>query len=186
MKKYICILLAMLFAAFSPCGAASASCADRAPQVGFTFPASLKIICDGAFEDTAAEFIILPEGVRYIGDTAFRNNLNLTDAYIPITVEYIGEFVFTDTLKLTIHGNENSYAHTWAKEHEIVFEKEIGLTPVIVGRRLAIARFALIVYYLQIISILITTHIGNYTTNRIRGMRPKERPELNPIDYKFP
>jgi hypothetical protein len=79
-----------------------------------------------------------------------------------------------------------SYAAKWAKEHEIPF------MPSIIWYLLDnsdstghICKFFAERYF-QLTSAENINHLHGRTEDEGKSMRPQERPELNPIDYRFP
>lgn len=94
-------------------------------------------IGDAVFEMSSVKNVTIREGVKEIGDFAFRNCENLTDISIPGSVTQIGEGVFDmidgsvicGTIPgLTIHGAAGSYAETYAGRNEILFQSS-GAAP---------------------------------------------------------
>ncbi len=72
----------------------------------------------------AIEEIVIPEGVSKIDSGAFSGCYDMTKVTIPnsITSGNIGEGIFADEKNLTIYGEANSYAESYAKELGIAFE----------------------------------------------------------------
>ena len=87
----------------------------------FIFPSSLERIEDEAFEGTAVETAVFPEGFVSIGERAFDNACALKDVYIPDTTTYIADSAFSAAADLTIYGLDDSYAEDWAKKHDVLF-----------------------------------------------------------------
>ena len=63
--------------------------------------------------------IIVPNSVKTIPGGSFYNIPGLEHIYIPKQVETIDELAFNYPADFTIHCEENSYAHTFAKEYDI-------------------------------------------------------------------
>ena len=63
----------------------------------------------------------LPDGITKIGAQSFDGNIYLKNIIIPKSVTEIGEYAFEGCDNLTIFGYSDSYAETYAKEHEIPF-----------------------------------------------------------------
>lgn len=187
MKK-LALIFALLFSIsiwFSP----ASLLGDRAVNDGvatFALPASLVMIGDEAFEETASEVVILPDSLLIIGEKSFAGSRSLKMIYIPASVVYIGEHTFDDTSNLTIRGLENSYAAQWAQEHSIAFTQfEAALFTMEKLRDfLKNGLFMLLVFCFSPASV--TFLKCKKTAYREKSMRPQDRPELNPIDYKFP
>ena len=125
MNKSIINLMIILFAIM--CFALPTAIADemaKKPQANFLFPLSLQEIEDEAFSDTAAEEVVFPDGLVYIGENAFSGARKLTDVYIPKSTKYIAESAFSATSNFLIHGIKGSYAEEWAKKHRVPFVDE--------------------------------------------------------------
>ena len=179
------LLLALLFV-ISPFSVAWAEDADGMKDARFIMPASLEVIEDGAFESTAAKTVVLQEGVLRLGDGAFDHAPYLTDIYIPSTVEYIGNPGAGENRALTVHGESGSYAEEWAREHQLVFVPTIVLSlsdqnkKTLNTRGIAVSRFAAAAILKR------NDGINEQTADDEKSMRPQDRAELNPIDYRFP
>lgn len=150
----------------------------------FVFPSSLKTIEEEAFEGTAVKNVILPDGFQYIGEEAFGGNSTLTDVYIPPSTEYIADTAFPMNSDLVIHGVEDSYALEWAEEHNIRYIVDsIWKSIINNGNRVRIQEIGLAFLFLIIIPKTIN-QIGSRAQDE--SIRPKNRPELYPIEYSFP
>ena len=64
----------------------------------------------------------IPGGVTSIGDIAFSGCNSLARINIPEGITYIGYNTFRECNNLTIYGEENSYAQSYAKGHNIPFK----------------------------------------------------------------
>ena len=147
-------------------------------------PKSLAIIEDEAFANTALERVVLPGGVVHIGERAFAGSIRLKDIYIPEATQYIGEDAFASCRWPTIHGVKGSYAWHWAKRHHFQFVDEDiwtgsgRLRPGAARQNAADKK------------ITVCSETGRLSRRghreRPRSLRPQERAELHPIDYRFP
>ncbi len=72
----------------------------KGTETAFTVPDAVKEIGAYAFVDNTLEKIILPEGVKKIGDSAFSSCFALEEIEIPDTVTEIGESAFNDCVSL--------------------------------------------------------------------------------------
>ena len=152
----------------------------------FNFPASLTLIDDEAFSETAVKTVVLPDGFLHIGDRAFSNTAYLSDVYIPKTTEHIADSAFSECCGFTIHGVDGSYASRWAEKHHISFTScDMWSKNNESGKRLIRLR-VLIEQYIQLINTSVFVLIEKRKKDKVRSMRPQDRPELNPIDYRFP
>ena len=74
------------------------------------------------FAESGVTGIKLPETCESIGNYAFYNCSSLTEIFIPKSVTEINPNAFTGINGLTIKGNRNSYAQTFANANGINFE----------------------------------------------------------------
>ena len=152
----------------------------------FVFPSSLQLIEDEAFEGTAVNTLVFQNGLLRVEKDAFAENHGLTDVYIPPTAQYISDTAFSLSLNLTIHGVEGSYANEWADEHNITFVEDNiwslilnNGTRVVVDKPRAKSLF-------KTIRSDDSAKLVSKTKENGESKRPQDRPELNPIDYRFP
>lgn len=158
--------------------------ADDAPV--FILPAALKEIGEGAFENTAAESVIIPEGTESIGDRAFADNEALRTVLIPESVAFIGEHSFDGSMSVTIQAEEGSYAVAWAQEHQVAcIQAESAASGLSRLRKLLGEGFFLSFSLCGVCPALPDWQRGK-SKRRDKSMRPQDRPELYPIQYRFP
>ena len=152
----------------------------------FVLPASLEEIGASAFESTGAEKIIIPDSTDIIGDSAFAHNINLRFVLIPKSVTYIGDQAFEGISCLTIQGEENSYAIKWARDHNVNYiQTESALVHIMrLGKQLNVLFSVL--YALADICLASRLWKRRIVVDVWRSMRPQDRPELYPINYRFP
>ena len=166
----------------------SSACAeeiDPGNDRTFIFPSSLERIEDEAFEGTAAETVIFPEGLISIGSRAFEHVQGLKDVYIPDTTTSIADSAFS-AADITIHGIDGSYAMSWASSHEIPFVAENIWNTVVQSVRSHNTRTDPIHQIAITIVLIALLEFFKFSCYELRSRRPKDRPELNPIDYRFP
>ena len=156
------------------------------PQATYIFPLSLQTIEEEAFSNTAAETVIFADSLVYIGENTFSRAKNLADVFIPESTRYIAESAFSTDSSLVIHGVKGSYAEDWAKKHKIPFvEENIWKHILDNDRRIDVPE-------LEMDSLYKANHperiakIVPRSENEDESKRPQDRPELNPIDYRFP
>ena len=159
---------------------------DSASEIPFILPGLLETIEDEAFEGIAAESIFFPNSLLSIGERAFANDRYLKTVTIPESVEYIGEHAFDGSRDLTVCSSANSYAADWAHEHDIMFvasENDLYFS-----KELGKARTAELCILLPLICCDpdIILRLRKWAKKAGRSMCPQDRPELNPIDYRFP
>lgn len=159
---------------------------DSASEMAFTLPGLLETIEDEAFEGIAAESITFSNSLLSIGERAFANNRYLKIVSIPESVEYIGDHAFDGSRDFTVYGSANSYAADWAREHDIMFV--VAENDLYYSKELRKARTAEMCILLPLICCDpdIILRLRKCVKNAGRSMRPQDRPELNPIDYRFP
>lgn len=152
----------------------------------FSMPTYLVSIGDEAFESTAAESVVLSDSVVRVGQRAFAESRKLKTIVIPESVTYIGDQAFAGIDGLTIQGVEDSYAAQWAEAHGIAFAAmdNVPLWVKVFEKLLDGGHFA------SMGCICAFPQMILWRRRRIpdmwRSMRPQDRPELYPIDYRFP
>ncbi len=147
-----------------------------------TFPASLRIVEDDAFSGTSFKTIIFNSSLVFIGNGAFQDVCTLTDVYIPESTAFIGSEAFpSDTI---IHGSAESYAQKWAEENGYRFQSDN------VWNNAPVPLFSLLMLNQACLLLTIVDTQHEYKFRRVkaylRNMRPQERKELYPINYRFP
>ena len=152
----------------------------------FTFPASLVEIGDEAFDGTAARTLNFQNKLEKIGDRAFYHVIALKDVYVPSSLKSVGSQVFHRNALLRIHGVIGSRIQTWANANNVTFVPLNKTHHVVVKNRWGITHGNLIVRYSQIIRSKRVLKLCDRNVDQGKSMRPQERIELNPIDYKFP
>jgi hypothetical protein len=128
----------------------------------------------------------MPASLAQIEDEAFADNFALREIWIPASVLYIADNAFEGCNEITILAEADSYAAEWAREHDMAFtpvaesaaERE-NLSKLLAGE-LAILLSFVSVSPVQLI------RLRRRAWNAMRSMRPQDRAELNPIDYRFP
>lgn len=186
MKKIIAVLLILQILLVSPF--AYADVGDTGPPTENTFvlPASLQVIDEEAFVGTSVKTVVLPDGFDWIGDKAFFLAQNLTDVYIPASMQHIGQGAFSASSKLTIHGIENSLAYTWARDNGINFAVDDIWTTAQVSDWFHIESLLALFFIICPVDEERLRRYARDVGDYLRSMRPQDRPELNPIDYRFP
>ena len=152
----------------------------------FVLPASLVMIENEAFAGTAMKNVVLPGAVTTIGERAFADNRGLNEVLIPESVSYIGETAFDGVSGLIIRGAEASYAARWAKAHGFAF---VSAEASQAGAEKTGKQFRGNVFsFLPLICIFPADvlRLRRRIADALRSMRPQDRPELHPIDYRFP
>lgn len=178
--------LSAWFGTALPAGLETENHSASVATAAFVLPASLKEIGEGAFENTAAVTVIISDATEIIGNRAFANNSNLENVHIPRSVIFIGEYAFTGSPSLTIIGIKDSYAAAWAQIHNIAFRQEDcsfnwpdKLGDLFRGN-------LLLTFCLSLVSPGVQYWQRKKTEYAEKSMRPQDRSELYPIDYRFP
>ena len=151
----------------------------------FVLPSALIAIESEAFEETAAELVILPNSLTTIGERAFANNRVLKSICIPESVVSIGEHAFDGIEDLVVRGTEGSYAAQWAEEHNIAFVQTETIY-VLVEKLKKLLKGC---FYVSLSFSICPAAVFRRRRKAdviVRSMRPQDRPELYPIDYRFP
>ena len=78
-------------------------------------------IWDWAFGYCDLTSLIIPDNVTSIGKNAFCSSVRLTEVYIPPSVTSIGSYAFDGCSQMTIYCEDGSYAHQYARGHDIPF-----------------------------------------------------------------
>lgn len=157
------------------------------PQSGTArFPNSLKEIGAESFEGTAFRILFFQDGFRQLGENAFKGTDHLEMAYFPRSTVYVASSAFTKSNIGLICGAEGSYIQKWAEENGVAFRCDYDwLTApkqLHFSAEVLLAVFAL----LCLPPMSETKRIRQYLHSVSFSMRPQDRPELNPIDYRFP
>lgn len=94
-------------------------CCGSLTSVGI--PRGVELIGENAFADCEKlDCVTIPKGVTVIDKGAFEGCQNLKTIFIPVSVSLIGENAFADCSSLLrIHTPAQSYAHEYAKKHDI-------------------------------------------------------------------
>lgn len=167
-------------------GTAYAAELQISPQDTFVLPLSLREIEEDAFSGTAAETVILPKGFLKIDQNAFEGAWRLTDVYIPDTTECIADSAFSATSNLTVHGMDGSYAKDWAYRHEIPFVVDNVWYVIPESGRLHTVRTYPTSRHIATVVLIILFELFGLSYYEVRSRRPQDRPELYPINYRFP
>ena len=88
---------------------------------GLVLPKNITEITDSSFMNTGASCVVLPDGAKKIGISAFAQNRSLTEIYIPSTVTTIENDAFTGSKKFTIFGAADSFAEKYAIDNQYDF-----------------------------------------------------------------
>ena len=151
----------------------------------FILSSSLREIGKEAFADTSVEIVIIPPTKITIGERAFADNQKLRIISIPKFVAFIDDTAFENVPALTINTPKNSYAATWAQRHDIAVTSE----PILLSKeknRGEVSKSE-VIFLLCFISVLAAQGLWRKrNTIRVICMRPQDRIELYPINYKFP
>ncbi len=149
-------------------------------------PMSLQFIEDEAFSGIPAKTVIIHNGLLYIGDCAFANANNLKDIYLPSTTQFIARSTLSSIMNVVIHGEVESYAQVWADEHGIKFIAENVWNNFCQGIRTFNNKNTKAIFISFLALTMQSVIMIGGCQNKDRSMRPQDRPELNPIDYRFP
>lgn len=187
MKKAIALLFAMitLVVVFS-LGTTYADTSDKNPDGTYLLPSLLLEIEEEAFSGTDVQTVILPYNFLYIGENAFQGASSLSDAYIPPTTEYIADSAFPENADFVIHGVEDSYAQDWAEEHKVSFIVENIWKSMLDDGKTVSGRQLGMDFRYRTINPERTIQLYSRSDDYGESKRPQDRPELNPIDYRFP
>ena len=181
---FLIAILTMIYIVALP-GQKALACiqlANGPPGQMKTFPASLRIVEDDAFSGTSFKTIIFDSSLVFIGNGAFQDVCTLTDVYIPESTAFIGSEAFpSDTI---IHGSAGSYAQKWAEENSHRFQSDNVWN----NTSAPLLSLLLLAQAWLFVPAVDTQHEYRFrrVTAYLRDMRPQERRELYPINYRFP
>lgn len=185
-KRITAILFLLVYLAFLSLSPTNDGKNSSKQEVMFQFPTSLKYIEKEAFWDTAVEIIAFPEGFLCLEDNAFAENTHLKKIILPSTTIYIADSAFVVTAETVIYGDWGSYVQDWARKHGASFAYE-NLWSSILDNVKKVGNY---IEQIQDLfhALLATMFFNSVITGQDMGKsrRPQDRPELNPIDYRFP
>lgn len=160
---------------------------DTDTEKSFSLPASLKEIGESAFEGTAVETVIIQTSTHTIGDRAFAEIRTLKAVYIPDSVSYIGTHAFEGNFNFELKGEEGSYAAEWARLHQVAFTQLKDSVTGLVLKLLKLLRGSILFSIgLPCMKRRLLLWQRKRTEIWEKSMRPQDRPELYPINYRFP
>ena len=181
-RALVLICTAVLLLTLLPAGAARA----QNENATFVLPDSLRHIEAGAFEGTAVKRVVFIEGLLYLGDSAFAGADQLTEIHIPPSTETIEDSAIPHNPGIVIYGEAGSTAQKWAEMHEISFAEETVRNFTVLEGNKSRPLDALTVWLTCLLLPSNSIWLIAGAENKNRSMRPQDRPELNPIDYRFP
>ena len=94
---------------------------DAGTMRSMVLPSAVKCIEDEAFENSAAEIVILPDGCTQIGARAFAENSRLTSVYMPDSVTVIAGDAFESCAAVTFVCESENDAAAYAADHGIPY-----------------------------------------------------------------
>lgn len=186
MKRQFVMVMIVFSFILSSLNWAGAEGLQQEEKSAFILPLSLIEIEEEGFSGTNVQTVVFPEGFMTLQDGVFEHALKLRRVYLPSSTAYIAESAFPKKADLTICGAERSYAQEWAERHQYSFvPSETGQLPTGSGKKTGDYRGEDAFFYRTSIpaSMIFLIPLSK-TKNRSR--RPQDRPELNPIDYRFP
>ena len=179
---FVCAMLILLV--FSPLDSINAD--SIISKNAFTLPLSLQRIEEEAFAGIAARTVVFRDGLISVGENAFQNVDSLVDVFIPPTMLLIAESSLPKNTNLTIHGVRGSYIYKWAHDHSFSFIiEDVFSLPLRIWK--TVFNYNLKKNWVSDTLDLKKAGIPvQSAVSEVRSMRPQDRPELNPIDYRFP
>lgn len=147
-------------------------------------PTALRYVAEEAFEGTVLTAVSFGAELKYIGERAFAGSDSLGKAFIPPSAEYIADSAFP--YSVMIYGVKGSYAQSWAEESGHAFVAEdiwsIQRTASGLGPETLLALF----WVIPPVDEKALSGLKKRIRLPVRSMRPQDRPELYPIQYRFP
>ena len=157
---------------------------DLSSTSTFILPQSLLLVGESAFEATPVETVIFSPGLLQIGNRAFANMENLSDVYLPSSVTSISDSAFLRNSNLTIHGVTGSYAQQWSDKNNLSFLADYDRAASSKGEEESHPEILEASVFYQYQDPDEKTLAGTAETSF--SMRPQDRPELHPINLRFP
>lgn len=152
----------------------------------FLLPASLTSVETEAFSGTPVGTVVFRDKILSIADYAFDNTPNLMDIYIFASTVEIDDHAFPSNGRLTLHAAAGSSAQAWAVRHEVGFDV-CNVWSFRSALDFLWAMQACLVIFGGLGSIREAKRkVCRQLSTAFRSRRPQNRPELNPIDYRFP
>lgn len=152
----------------------------------FLLPSSLTTVESEAFAGTSVSSAVFREKIQRIAEYAFDNASGLRNIYITASTVNIDDQAFPLNGGLTIHGVAGSSAQAWAERHGVGFDVCSSWN----------FRSAMDILWALQASLILYGDLGSIPDKKrkvcrqlsteYRSRRPQNRPELNPIDYRFP
>lgn len=155
-------------------------------ETTFVFPASLVEIKEEAFAWTAVRTVMLPQGFLAVQDLAFDHTYALSEIYVPATTFYIADTAFSLSGLQSLHGEEGSYAQQWAQSHNLRFELSDYWYTVPLNVYASLAVLLPVFSTVPLLPEKGENRIRHYLRCFCMSMRPQDRTELYPINYRFP
>ena len=150
------------------------------------FPSALLSVGEEAFEGTSFRTLVFEDGLLSIHDRAFSNMKQLKLACFPDSVEYIADSAFFRSGLKVIRGRYDSYAQRWAERQQMRFEAEDRWHIAATDMQRFAGILAVLLGFFSLPMGEDTKRIKRYLSLLEISMRPQDRPELYPIDYRFP
>ena len=185
-KIAIILVVVFFFATFSLPFFNQAENVELNGSFSFVLPASLSVIEDEAFVGTGMKDALLPESLITIGESAFADNQKLRKIVIPKSVYYIGDRAFEASSGVTIYGEAGSYVARWAMEHNIAFVRLDGTLAWISALKKLLEVICCSIIPLNIVYENVSLWKRRWAVFPLLSMRPQDRIELYPINYRFP
>lgn len=186
MKKIISILILFSLLCVSPFVMTNRESEIFTSDRTFVLPSSILIVDEEAFAGTPVETVVFPDGFSTLRDRAFSSAAKLRLVYLPGSVCEIGTDAFPVNAQLAIHGVEKSFAQTWADENGIKFVTDDIWTRSQTPEGFRVEGLLALSFILCPIEDECLKRLLRKVGEFLRSMRPQDRPELNPIDYRFP
>lgn len=187
MKKVLNVLLTLLILlAIFPSNSVSLQNVPRKNVKTFVFPASLLEIEEEAFASTSEEVVVFPNGMERIAERAFYNNQVLTDIYIAESVIHISDTAFLGNTSFTIHGIEGSYVQSWSGKNNIRFVENNTWDRLHLLKTVHVENLVILLWIVCLTDRKNLQRFLGTIRHFFKSFRPQDRPELYPINYRFP
>lgn len=186
-KNAAVLLLAFFFLTLIPPGLASAQEDNTAPVAVYHLPAAIKVIEDEAFAKTGVKAVVFRAGIAHVGEKVFSGARFLTDIFFPASMKRLDDSFFPRNPGLTIHSLKNSNVADRVREQQIPFVQPNAeiLTPISANAIYSESRIPNN-WRIRLLASEKQVNLHERGADEGKSLRPQDRPELNPIDYRFP
>lgn len=186
-KNVAVLLLAFFLLTLIPPGLANAQEDNTGPVAVYHLPAAIREIGDEAFAKTGVKAVVFRAGITHVGDKVFSGARFLTDIFIPATMEHLEDSFFPCNPRLTIHWLKNSNVADRVRERQIPFVQPNAENSTLISENATYNESRIPNNWrIRVLASEKQVNLRERGADEGKSLRPQDRPELNPIDYRFP